>query len=44
MRNIDLCVVFDENLTFKYQFAAVTKKAVGGLINIAKKLKFIDRV
>ena len=39
----NLGVVFDENLTLKYQVAAVKKKAIGGLINIAKISKFIDR-
>ena len=38
----DLGGVFDENLTLKYQVAAV-KKVSGGLINIAKISKFIDR-
>ena len=38
-----LGVGFDENLTLKYQVAAVKKKAVGGLINIAKISKFIDK-
>ena len=36
-------VIFDENLTLKYPVAAVKKKAIGGLINIAKISKFIDR-
>ena len=36
-------VVFDENLNLMYQVAAVKKKAIGGLINIAKISKFIDR-
>ena len=35
--------VFDENLTVKYHVAAVKKKAIGGLINIAKISKFSDR-
>ena len=39
----NLGVIFDENLTLKYQVAAVKKKAIGGLINIAKISKFIDR-
>ena len=37
----NLGVVFDEILTLKYQVAAVKKKAIGGLINIAKISKFI---
>ena len=41
MRNLG--VVFDENLTLKYQVAAVKKKAFGVLINIAKVSKFIDK-
>ena len=39
----NLCVVFDENLTLKYQVSTVKKKAIGGLINIAKVSKFIDK-
>ena len=39
----NLGVVLDENLTLKYQVAAPKKKAIGGLINIAKISKFIDR-
>ena len=38
----NLGVIFEENWTLKYQAAAV-KKAIGGLINIAKLSKFIDR-
>ena len=41
LRNIG--VVFDENLTLKCQIAAVKKKGIGGLINIAKISKFIHR-
>ena len=36
-------VVFDENLTLKYQVAALKKKGIGGLINITKISKFTDR-
>ena len=39
----NLGVVFDENLTLNYHIAAVKKKAIGDLINIAKISKFIDR-
>ena len=38
-----LGVVFDENLALMYQFAAVKKKAIAGLINIEQIMKFIDR-
>ena len=38
-----LGVVFDGNLPLRYQIAAVKKKAIGGLINIAKISKFFDR-
>ena len=34
---------FDETLTLKYQVAPVKKKTIGGLINIAKISKFVDR-
>ena len=39
MKLKNLGVVFDENLALKYQVAAVKKKAIGGLINIAKELE-----
>ena len=39
----NLGVIFDENLTLKYQVAAVKKKAIGGLINIEKISKFLDK-
>ena len=39
----NLGVVLDENLTLKYQVVPVKNKAIGGLINIAKTSKFIDR-
>ena len=39
----NLRVVFDENLFLKYQVTVVKKKAIEGLINIAKISKFIDR-
>ena len=38
-----LGIALYENLTVKYQVAAVKKKANGGFINIAKISKFIDR-
>ena len=38
----NLGVVFYEILTLKYQVAAVKKKAIGSLTNIAKISKFID--
>ena len=38
-----LGVVFYENLTLKYQVAAVKKKAIGSLISIAKISRFNDR-
>ena len=38
----NLGVIFDENLTLKHQIAATKKKAIGGLINIAKISSFID--
>ena len=41
MRNLG--VIFDENLTLKYQVAAVTKNSIGDLINIAKISNVIDR-
>ena len=40
LRNLD--VVSDEILTRKYQVAAVKKKAIGDLINIAKPSKFTN--
>ena len=41
LRNLGL--VFDQNLTRKYKVAAEKEKATAGLINIAKKLKFINK-
>ena len=38
----NLGVVFDENLSLKNQITTVKKKAIGGLLNMAKILKFID--
>ena len=39
---INLGVVFDVKLTLKDLVAALKKKAIRGLINIAKRSKFID--
>ena len=39
----NLGAVLDEILTLNYKVAAVKKKTIGGLINIAKMSKFIDR-
>ena len=39
----NLGAVSDENLTLKYQVAAVRKKAIADLINTEKISKFIDR-
>ena len=38
----NLGVILDENLTLKGQVAAIKKKSIGGLINIAKISSFID--
>ena len=39
---INLGVVSEEFLTFKYQVTAVKKKAIAGLISIAKISKFLQ--
>ena len=38
----NLGVILDDGLTLKYQIAAIKKKSIGGLINIAKISSFID--
>ena len=39
----NLGVILDESLIFKHKLAAVRKRAIWGLINIAKPLKFVNR-
>ena len=39
----NLGVVYEETLTIEYQITAVKKKAFGGLTNMAKTSKLIDR-